>query len=155
MDFQSSISGGFDDDRVGWTVQGGTADSSQLFGVQLDPDDAGGLNVEGYWDGATVNLRPHIVDLTGLIQADSWYRLHLEVHKLTPTAARLQVELHELDSSCVVVALVASGEISDTRDLGVDAPALSYFTAAQMWPSYKNYESASGAADNASFEVLP
>ncbi|MFH1811318.1 MAG: LamG-like jellyroll fold domain-containing protein [Pseudomonadota bacterium] len=154
MDFQSSSAAGFDDDRVGWSLRGTSVDSALNFGVQLDPDETGGLNIEGYWDGATVDRRPRIADLTGLIRRDTWYRLRLEVHKLAPTAARLVVKLTELDSGCGLLDVVATGEIADTRSLGSDVPAIHYFTPSRMWPSFKNYRNTSGMADNARFEVL-
>jgi hypothetical protein len=77
LDFETDASGQLDDDRVGWMITDASADSSNFFGVQLDPGGAGpsGLDIEGYWDGpTTADLRPSIVDVPVLANS-TWYRL--------------------------------------------------------------------------------
>jgi len=48
MDFQTSDTGIFDDDRMGWMTANPSTDSDIIFGVQMDPETA--FRIEGYWD---------------------------------------------------------------------------------------------------------
>ncbi len=147
MDFETSSTGGFDDDRLGWMISNTDDSSSNIFGVQLDPGGAD-LNIEGYWDGVTSDdRRPHIVDLPPL-SSSTWYRFRVEVTKLTATSAGISVSLTELDAGGNPVSTIATGSITDTSLMGDDAPNSKYFTAACLWPGYKNYTGATGDADN-------
>jgi len=77
MDFQTDGSGHLDDDRCAWTINSGSVDSSNLFGVQIDPG-GGGYNIEAYWDGGSAaDKRPSIVDLPAL-SANTWYAFGLK-----------------------------------------------------------------------------
>ena len=50
MDFQTSGTGTFDDDRIGWMIADDNVSSDNIFGIQLDPGGSG-QNIECYWDG--------------------------------------------------------------------------------------------------------
>ena len=157
-DFQTDASGYFDDDRVGWMTTSTSASSDSIFGVQLDPGSSG-YNIEAYWDGDTHGDdggRTSIVDLPTL-SPNAWYRLRMEVTKLTATSALINVTLTELDASGNPGAVVASGSIADTSLLpgttGNEAPNLDYFTG-PIWPAYKNYSGSNGAFDNACYEIV-
>lgn len=153
MDFQTSASGEFDDDRVGWMISNTDDDSSNIFGVQMDPDS--GFRIEGYWDGVSVSdKRPKIVDLPTL-SGSTWYRLSAKITKLTSLSAKVEAELWLLDAGGDPNTLIASGSINDTSTLGDDAPNSKYFTADTVWPAYKNFTNVAGAADNAYFEIMP
>ena len=154
MDFQTDGSGHFDDDRLGWMISNTDDDSTNIFGVQMDPvGTTSTYNIEGYWDGVTADLRPSIVNLP-VLSANTWYRLRAEIGKLTATSASIDVELWSLDSSGNPATLLASGSIADTSGLGADAPNSKYFTPTEMWPAYKNYDGTAGAADNTCFEMM-
>jgi hypothetical protein len=151
-DFKTDVSGHLDDDRIGWMITDSTADSSNIFGVQLDPGGTG-YNIEGYWETSTGDARPVIADLPTLGN-NTWYRLRLDVTKLTATSASLAASLTELDASGNPVGEVASGSITDTSTLGSDAPHNKYFNAATIWPAFKNYTTAGAPADNTCYEVV-
>ena len=159
MDFQANGSGGFDDDRVGWMISDNSTSSNNIFGVQLDPGGSG-QNIEAYWDGDAFGDdggRTSIANLTG-ITANAWYRLRAEITKLTATSARIDVTLTALDGAGNPGAVVASGTIPDTDLLpntaGNEIPNPGYFTAATLWPGFKNHNGTAGYVDNAYFEVL-
>jgi hypothetical protein len=151
-DFQTDGSSHFDDDRIGWMITDSSTSSSNIFGLQLDPGGSG-YDIEGYWDGASADRRPHIVDLPAL-SANTWYRFRADITKLTATSASIDVTLTELDASGNPVGVVASGSIADTSTLGADAPNSKYFTASAIWPAYKNYTAAAAPADNACYELV-
>jgi len=154
LDFESNSEGTgntFNDDRVGWMIFNNDIGSSHIFGIQFDDSDN---KIEGYWDGVTgADKRPLIT--TWSPERETWYRLWVKVTKLTATSARVDVTVDELaGDGTVAVPDVASGTIMDTALLGDDVPATKYFTAAEIWPGYKNYNSAAdGAVDNACYEV--
>ena len=52
MDFQTSPTGTYDDDRIGWMIADDNSSSDNIFGIQLDPGGSG-QNIECYWDGDT------------------------------------------------------------------------------------------------------
>ena len=161
MDFQTDGSGHFDDDRIGWMITDSNTSSDNIFGVQLDPDaPETGQNIEAYWDGDSFGDnggRTSIATLPALAN-NAWYRLRAEITKLTATSARIDVTLTALDASGNPGAVVASGSIADTAALpntaGEERPNPAYFTAANIWPAFKNYDSISGGADNACFEIV-
>jgi hypothetical protein len=161
MDYQTDASGVFDDDRLGWTISDTDDNSDWIFGVQMDPGGGGaGGNIETYWDGDTFGDdggRYSIVDLPAL-SGDTWYRLRGEFTKLTATSARIDVALWLLNASGDTVSKVVSGSIADTDLLpggaGEELPNDAYFTATSMWPVYKNYDGAEGAADNTCFGII-
>jgi len=152
MDFQTDKNGHFDDDRCGWTINSGSVDSSNFFGVQMDPGGSG-YNIEGYWDGVgSADRRPSIANLPAL-SVNAWYRFQVEITKLPDTSASIDVELWSLDSSGNLDTLVVSESITtDIGTLGDDAPHSKYFTSG-LCPAYKNYNVLEGAADNAYFQV--
>ena len=155
MDFQSNSSGtgnAFNDDRVGWMIYDDDISSDHIFGIQFDDSDN---KIEGYWDGKTSNDRKPLIT-TWSPERSTWYRLRVEITALTDTSARIDVNVHELNADgSIAVADVATGTIPDTDLLGDDVPHLKYFTAATIWPGFKNFDSSSdGAADNACVEVL-
>ena len=156
MDFETSSTGLFDDDRLGWMITDDSVSSSNIFAVQLDPGGSG-LNIEGYWDGASADKRPSIVDLPALSNS-TWYRLSALITKLSPTSARIDVTFTELDGSGDPVGPLVTGAIADTSALGSDSPNSKYFTPSTVWPAYKNYANppgggTDGGADNAHFAL--
>ncbi|MBN2495437.1 MAG: hypothetical protein JXR96_12655 [Deltaproteobacteria bacterium] len=157
MDFESQFDGRFDDDRVGWTIDCESTDTSNVFGVQLDPGPFElGLQIEGYWDiEDEEDYRPEIADLMGSISAQTWYRLRAEISKRSAVSARIDVMLWELDASCEIIEPpVASGSIADTAALGADEPDGKYFTSGAMWPVFKNFSGRQGEVDNARVEFI-
>jgi type IX secretion system substrate protein len=151
MDFKTDGSAHFDDDRIGWMIGNPTVSSSNIMSVQLDPGGSG-YNIEGYWDGATADRRPSIVDLTSLT-ANTWYRFWVKFTKLTATSCGIDVSLTELDGSGNPTGTPVTGSIANTAALGADAPNAKYFTSG-LSPAYKNYTAAAAPADNACFEVF-
>jgi hypothetical protein len=152
MDFQTDGSGHFDDDRVGYMITDANYDSTNYLGVQLDPGGTG-YNIETYWKNTGGgDARVSLVSLPTL-NLNGWYRLRLDITKLTATSFSLTTTLTELDSSGNPVQVVASSSIADTTTLGTDAPNSKYFTG-PIWPAYKNYNVISGAADNAYYELI-
>ena len=156
MDFKTDGSGHFDDDRIGWMISNTDDDSTNIFGVQMDPvDTTSTYNIEGYWENASgTDITPTIVNLP-VLSTSTWYRLTAEFSKLTATSAKIDVALWSLDGSGNPVAVVASGSVPDTSALGTDAPNSKYFTATTMWPAYKNFTTAAAPADNACFSIIP
>jgi len=153
MDFETDEWGHFEDDLVGWTISKTDDDSAHIFGIQLDPG-ADGINIEGYWEGVnSLRIFYPIVDVPPLY-ADSWYRLQAVITKIGATSARIDVELWSLDASGNIDILEAAGSIVNTATIGADAPDIKYFTAAGMWPVYRNFDKVPGAADNACFEKI-
>ncbi len=156
MDYQTDASGHFDDDRIGWMITDSSVDSTNIFGVQMDPDAGSGYNIEGYWkNNASTpgDARPSIVTLPTLT-ANAWYNLQTEITRLTATSARIDVTLTALNTDGSLGSVVASGSVADTSALGADAPNTKYFTPTTMWPAYKNYTAVQGAVDNACVEIL-
>jgi alkaline phosphatase D len=148
LDFQSSATGKFDDDRVGWTID---ADSSgtttHLLALQLDNTAEGGMVV--YWNTTRTQLNP----LTG-IKNSTWYRFTVDFTKLTQTSAAITGTLVELDASGNATGTPYVGTVPDTSAFS-NPPATARFTSTYQWPSFKNYSSASGNADNAVFSIIP
>ena len=162
MDFQTDASGHFNDDLVGWTISNTDSGSSNIFGVQLGPGGSGasGYNIEAYWDGDSFGDgggRTSIANLPAL-SVSAWYRLRVEITKLSNTSAKIDAQLWSLDAGGNADTVLASGGIEDTDLLpntpGDEIPNPGYFTATRMWPVYKNSDIIAGAADNASFEVM-
>jgi len=158
MDFQTDSNKQFDDDRTGWVTSGGLDNSSYHFATQLDnTDGGGGGRIVTYWRdvyGAGNRVQNSIVSYAGLTLASTWYRSQLEITKLGPTSARLDVNLWKLDAAGNTVdGPIASGSIADTSTYANPVPA-GYFTATTLYPMYKNY-SIPGNCDNAYFEITP
>ncbi len=162
LDFETSATAQFDDDRVGWQTTNSDTNSDYAFGVQMD-NSGGHLRIEGYWDhvygSSDDDGRPEIVSLdsAGLLP-NAWYRLIAEFTRLTATSARIDVELWSLDASGNPLSLVASGTLADTSALGSTSPNASpapeYFTAANLYPVYKNHIDQPAFADNACHEPI-
>ena len=157
-DFKTDGTGAFDDDRLSWTINGTSTSSNNQFGVQLDHPNGG---IVTYWSnvigGAKIN--DVIVPLTAGgstgTQANTWYRFKAEITKLSPTSARIDVNLVMLDASGNPTGTPFTGSIADTSALAAGhTPAAGYFTPTTMYPSYKNYTSAAAPADNTCFEVV-
>jgi len=161
MDYQTDSAGVFDDDRLGWSISDTSDNSDWIFGVQMDPGGGGaGGNIETYWDGDTFGDdggRYSIADLPAL-SGNTWYRLRGEFTKLTATSAQIDVTLWELDASGDTVGQVVSGSVASTDSLPDTAdeeiPNSGYFTAAKMWPVYKNFTAVDGAVDNPCFGIV-
>ena len=153
MDFETDAFGQFEDDLVGWTISKTDDDSAHIFGIQLDPG-PNGINIEGYWDNASGSRIFYPIEDVPPLQGSAWYRLQAVITKIGATSARFDVELWSLDDSGNPNALKVAGSIGNTATLGVDAPDIKYFTAAGMWPVYRNFDKVPGAADNACFERI-
>ena len=165
MDFETSsdIDGGeFDDDRMGWMISNNSTSSSDIFGVQLDHADGG---IVTYWRNGSTRIQDVIVPLTAGTGIDdtnpnTWYRFRAEITKLTDTSARVDVSLEELDAGGNPTAKGWTGSVTDTstwlRRRTDGSPNITYFTAATMWPAFKNFDGndVDGAADNAYVEVI-
>ncbi len=154
MDYRSNAEGYFDDDRIGWMITDADATSANFFGVQLDTVTGGDGGIVTYWrDSSDTRIQTPIVSL-GALSATTWYRLEATISKLTDTSASIDVSLVELDASGDPTGAVYSGTVADTSTWPDGAPDLSYFTAATMWPAYKNYNAIPGSADNACFDLV-
>jgi hypothetical protein len=152
MDFQSDSSAKFHDDRIGWMTTDSSVDSTNFFGIQLDNLQNGGIAT--YWrDGSGTLIQTPIVGLTG-IKVNTWYRFTGEITKLTATSARINVSLVEMDASGNLTGTSITGTVNDTSVWPDGAPNANYFTAATMWPAYKNYDAIQGFADNAFFATI-
>jgi hypothetical protein len=158
MDFQTDANAAFDDDRMSWTLNAGSSSSSQEFGAQLD--NYSGVCIYAYWrtdavGGSTYSYKKAIA-LTGLA-ANAWYRAETDITKLTATSARIDVTVWKLDSlgNIDLSFTPQVGTFADTSNLGTDTVPVGYFTAATMYPSYKNFSNIAGNADNAYFGVTP
>lgn len=169
-DWQTDSAGQLDDDRVGWTISNDDDDSSNIFGVQIDPVGSltadqleetlqPELNIEAYWDGDSFGDdggRTRIVKLPKL-KPDTWYRLRARFTKLSPKSAKIDVTFVELDDSGHETGEVHKGTLEDTAMLpdteGNARPNPGYFTATTVWPVFKNYSDVDGGFDNAYFEV--
>jgi hypothetical protein len=170
-DWQTDSEGRLDDDRAGWTINNNDDDSSNIFGVQIDP--AGGdptgeqleeaesseLNIEAYWDGDSFGDnagRTSIVKLPQL-KPNTWYRLRAKFTKLSPKSAKIDVTFVELDGSGQPTGDVHKGTLEDTSALpgteGDATPNTAYFTASTVWPVFKNFSNREGGFDNAYFEI--
>ena len=64
-------------------LEGGPENPNNVL-IRIEADSA------EYWDSpGTPDVRPEIVDLTGLTSAQTWYRLRAEISKLSATSARI------------------------------------------------------------------
>jgi hypothetical protein len=154
MDFQTDANGDFDDDRMGWMTTDSSADSVNIFGVQLDTTDDGGIVT--YWRQGTTRIQTPIVPLSSSdLIPNTWYRFWTKITKLTATSAKIDVELVRLDASGNPTGTPITGTLDDTSTWPDGAPDTSYFTASTMWPAYKNHNAITGAADNACFSEIP
>jgi hypothetical protein len=151
MDFESSAAGTFDDDRIGWMTTITTTSSTYIFGVQLDNPDGG---IVTYWQNSGGSSIKSVITTYSGIAANSWYRLRVNITKLTATSAKIDVTLIQLDSSGNPVSIIASGSVTNTDTYGTNKPADRYFTATTIWPAFKNYNALSGEADNAYVKLL-
>ena len=151
MDFQTNASGQFDDDRMGWMTTSNSTDSANIFGAQLDHADGG---IVTYWRNSSgTRIQTPIVALPTLT-ANTWYRFQMDVTKLTATSAKIDVSLVRLDASGNPTGTPYTGTVPNTSTWSGGAPATSYFTAATLWPAYKNHNAITGAADNACYEAI-
>lgn len=150
MDFESSTTGEFDDDRLYLTYSAdNVTSSSNNFGVQLDyttVDNVNIANIQTYYRSGTDRVEVPFV--TDIIAANStWYTFELKITKTGAESAVFDVKLAPVGGD-----VIASGTwntlTSDTRQPNAD-----YFT--ELWPAFKNYNAASGDADNFSFAVVP
>jgi len=164
MDFQTpDITDGdfpFKDDRIGWTITPGSSSTSSIFSVQLTDNGTGGFDIEGYYKSTSGTTRTDtIVSYTTPVQANAWYRFRVEYTKLTNTSARIDATVWELDANGVQGNMIVTGTIADSSASSGDwthFPPETLFTAATMYPSFKNYNSGANAkADNAYFEIVP
>ena len=93
LDFQSSPTGKFDDDRVGWTIDADNSGSTtHQLALQLDNTSEGGMVV--YWNSTRTLLNA----LSG-IKNSTWYRFNVEYTKLGATNAAIVGTLTELNAS--------------------------------------------------------
>ena len=143
MDFQSDASAKFDDDRVGWTItpDAATTTGSQL-ALQLDNSQETGMVL--YHNGTRNQLNA----LAG-IKASTWYRFNVEFTKLTATSAGIVGTLTELDVSGNPTGTPYVGTIADTSTFS-NPPSTALFGGSQC-PSFKNYNTLTGNADNVGF----
>jgi hypothetical protein len=153
MDFRTTTSGLFDDDRVGWTITPATnASSASQFCLQIDNVDNGGMVC--YWDSNRTILNP----LSG-VKANTWYRLQVDYTKLGATNCSITGTLTELDGSGNSTGTPYVGTIPDTSTYsyssGWSGPPANRFTASTMCPSFKNHTSNPANADNATFAIIP
>ena len=147
LDFQSSATGKFDDDRVGWTItpDASTSTGSQL-ALQLDNTTEGGMV---FYHNTT---RTPVLNALSGIKNSTWYRFNVEFTKLTDTSATIVGTLTELDGSGNPTGTPYVGTIADTSTFA-NPPSTALFTATQQCPSFKNYNTAVGNADNATFTI--
>ena len=152
MDFSTDGNGGFDDDRLGFYYGALGTSSSNVMSVQMDPGGSG-MNIEGYWDGVGgADKRPSLVNLTGLLSANTWYRLKATYTKTAiSNEPIIDVTLNAVNGDGSTGALVVSASL-DTGTLPAgERPNTKYFSGT-VYPAYKNYNS--GYADNASANVV-
>ena len=153
QDFKSNGSGQFDDDRLSWTTVPESTSSSNEFGVQLDSTNGG---IVTYWLNSSTRINDVIAELTG-IKADTWYRFRVEITKLSPTSAKIDVSLVELDAGGTPTGTPIEGSVPDTSLLASGhTPNSTYFSAASMVPSYKNYSTSghtTAPVDNTCYQV--
>jgi len=151
LDFQSSTTGKFDDDRVGWTItpDASTSTGSQL-ALQLDNTSEGGMV---FYHNST---RTPVLNALSGIKNSTWYRFSVEYTKLTATSATIVGTLTELDASGNPTGTPYVGTIADTSTFA-NPPSTSLFTSAQQCPSYKNHNVTAGRGnvDNASITITP
>lgn len=147
LDFQTSATGKFDDDRVGWTItpDASTSTGSQM-ALQLDNTTEAGMVV--YWNSTRTQL-----NALSSIKTSTWYRFVVEFTKLTATSAGIVGTLTELDASGTPTGTPYVGTVADTSTFS-NPPATTLFGGSQC-PSFKNYSGAAGNADNASFTLTP
>ena len=147
LDFQTSATGKFDDDRVGWTI---TPDASTSTGSQL------ALQLDNTSEGGMVfyhNTRQTpVLNALSVIKNSTWYRFNVEFTKLTDTSAMIVGTLTELDGSGNPTGTPYVGTITDTSTFA-NPPSTALFTSTQQCPSFKNYNTAAGNADNATFTI--
>ena len=88
------------------------------------------------------------------LTASTWYRLNAQITKLTASSAKIDVSLVQLDASGNPTGTPSTGSIADTSLLSsANQPDSKYFTATSMWPSYKNFNTLPGPADNICYQV--
>jgi len=152
MDYQTDSNAKFYDDRIGWMTTDSNVDSTNFFGVQLDNLQNDGIIT--CWRNASGTLiQTPIVSLTG-IKANTWYRFLAKITKKTATSARIDVSLVQLDAIGNPTGTPITGTVSDTSLWPDDTPNTNYFTAAALWPAYKNSSGIQGSADNAFFATV-
>jgi hypothetical protein len=148
LDFQSSATGKFDDDRVGWTIDADNSGSStHQLALQLDNVDETGMVV--YWNATRTQLNA----LAG-IKNSTWYRFKVEFTKLGATNASIVGTLTELDATGHPTGTPYVGTVANTATF-VNPPEAARFTSSFQWPSFKNLNAADGNADNATFTMTP
>ncbi|GAG40004.1 unnamed protein product, partial [marine sediment metagenome] len=135
------------DDRIGFYRGGLSTSSSNVMSIQMDPGGSG-MNIEGYWDGVgAADQRPSIVDLTGLLAADSWYRLQTTFTKTAiANEPIIDVTLHAVNGDGSTGALVVSATLDTATLPAADRPHTKYFSGT-AYPAYKNHSG--GFVDNA------
>jgi hypothetical protein len=162
MDFQTSSGAKFDDDRLGWTVNSTSNGSGYQFGVQLDSTQVN-PGVSSYWRLGGVNTTTNsftalasCAALTNLT-ASAFYRFEADFTKLTDTSAKIDCTVWRLDASGNIDGTWApiTGSYADTSLLGTNSVVAGYFSAASMVPTFKNYNTDAGYADNAYFAIVP
>ncbi|GEM_PF-522266 len=147
LDLQTSGTGKFDDDRVGWTI---TPDASTSTGSQL------ALQLDNTTEGGMVlyhNLtRTPVLNALSGIKNSTWYRFKVEFTKLSATSAKIVGTLTELDASGNPDGTPYVGTVADTS-MFANPPSTALFTSAQQCPTFKNHNPATGNADNATFTI--
>ena len=145
MDFQASGAGTFDDDRLCLTAGHSSTSSTLHFGVQMEPSD--NKSIQAYYrDAADGSVRtPIVTDIP--ITANAWYTLELVITKTGATQARFDTSLTRMSDSEVV----ASGSHT------TGSVHARYFDDANggLWPTFKNYDNITGAADNFYYMGVP
>ncbi len=149
LDFQTSATGKFDDDRVGWTItpDASTSTGSQL-ALQLDNTTEGGMV---FYHNMT---RTPVLNALSGIKSNAWYRFNVEFTKLSVTNASIVGTLTELDTAGSPTGTNYVGTITNTGTFA-NPPTNTLFTATQQCPSFKNHDAAAGNADNATFTITP
>lgn len=150
-DWQADANGRFNDDRLGFAINGSSStNSTNHFGTQLDNEAQNGIVT--YWKvGSTTNYTQIMAFPT--LTANTWYRASTKFTKLGAAAAQLDVFFQELDGTGNPTGALYTGTLADTSAIVNPSPA-SYFTS-EVTPFFKSFNSATGAAnfDNATFVV--
>lgn len=148
-------------DKIGWTTNQFGTDSGEWLQIELYKKDSTSLlaQIRGSWENASGSERqPTIVTYDpSSLNASTFYRAAFKLTKLTDTSARIDVSLHAINADGSTGTEITSGTIPDTSALpnSSDVPNPALFTAATMWPTYRNYNNgASGKCDNAYFEII-
>jgi hypothetical protein len=149
----------FSSDRMGWTINQYGTSNSEFLQVELGSTDSttGYAAIKCRWYNANGDeTGTDIVQYQGsLITVSTFYRFTAKFTKLTGTSAKIDVTLTAINSDGTLGSEIASGSIADTSLLATDViPSPALFTAAQMWPTFRNYNGkAKGPADNAYLEI--